>query len=53
MNLVWENAYHAFLDWNNLKKPPLPAEIMHHSKRWSEDGVSIKRRTTLPTSLQM
>ena len=28
-NLNWENAKYACLDRKNLKKPPLPAEIMH------------------------
>ena len=43
-NLNWENAKHACLDRNNLKKSPFPAEIMHDLHRWSEDKVCIKEK---------
>ena len=43
-NLDWESAKHACLDRKHLTKPPLPAEVMHDLKRWSEDEVSINKR---------
>ena len=43
----------AYLDRNNLTKPPLPAQIMHDLHRWSENEVSKKRRSTLPTNFHL
>ena len=42
-----------FIDRKNLSKPHLPAIITHELQLWSEDEVSIKRRTTQPTSIQV
>ena len=42
-NLNWKSAKHACLDRKNLTKPPLPAELMHDLKRWSEDEFKINK----------
>ena len=43
-NLNLESAKHACLDRKILTKPPLPAEVMHDLKQWSEDEVNINKR---------
>ena len=48
-NFNWENAKHACLNRKNLTKPPLPAEIMHDLQQWSEDEVSVNRRSQMTT----
>ena len=45
--LNWENATHACLDRKNLTKPPQPAETMHDLQQWSEDEVSVNRRSQI------
>ena len=52
-NFSYENTKQPCSDRNNLTKAPVPAEIMHDLQRWSEDEVLFKRRTNLPTTLQL
>ena len=46
--LNWESAKHACLDRKDLPKPPVPAEVMHDLKRWSEDEVQIQKKGSPP-----
>ena len=52
LNLSWENNKHACLDRKYLIHPPIPAEVMHDLQKWSEDEVTIRRRTPEPTVIQ-
>ena len=51
-NLSWENTTHACLDRKYLIHPPIPAEVMHDLQKWSEDEVTIRRRTPESTVIQ-
>ena len=48
-NLNWENAKHACLDRKNLTTTPLLPEIMHDLQQWSDDEVSVNRRSQMTT----